>query len=76
MDMRLAKDAHIDAFALNMAYKDQANLISLERAFDAANSIGFKLHFSFDHAGNGLWPKNAIIDLVSQYGSNKACLFA
>ena len=71
-DMKLAKDARIDAFALNMAYKDKTNIPSLKQAFDAANAVDFKLLFSFDYAGNGPWPKNTIIDLISEYGSNQA----
>lgn len=48
-------DAHIDAFALNMAWEDDTNNPSVEMAFTAANVMGFKLFFSFDYAGNGPW---------------------
>ncbi|KAH0420927.1 hypothetical protein CcaCcLH18_13725 [Colletotrichum camelliae] len=42
-DIRLAKEAHIDAFALNMAYGESMNDKSLQLAFEAAKSEGFKL---------------------------------
>ncbi|KAK4870114.1 hypothetical protein LT330_005168 [Penicillium expansum] len=54
-DMTMTKDAHIDAFALNMAWKDGTNEASVKMAFTAANTVGFKLFFSFDYAGNGPW---------------------
>ncbi|KAL4864067.1 glycosyl hydrolase family 71-domain-containing protein [Aspergillus spectabilis] len=38
-DMQLAKDANIDAFALNMAWKDGTNDRSVKMAFEAANSV-------------------------------------
>lgn len=53
--MTMTKDAHIDAFALNMAWKDGTNEASVKMAFTAANTVGFKLFFSFDYAGNGPW---------------------
>lgn len=70
--MKLAKDAHIDAFAMNMAWKDSTNDHSLEMAFNAANSVGFKLFFSFDYAGNGPWSQDTVIRMIQQYGSNGA----
>ncbi|GFF32841.1 Pc15g01400 [Aspergillus udagawae] len=54
----LAQDAHIDAFALNMAWEDKTNDASVEMAFTAANAKGFKLFFLFNYAGNGPWDKN------------------
>ena len=65
--MRLAQDAHIDAFAMNMAYGDPTNQEALRVAFSAADSVGFKLFFSFDYAGNGDWPKADVIKLINQY---------
>ena len=47
-DIGLAKEAHIDAFALNIAHGELMNEASLERAFNAAKIAGFKLLFSFD----------------------------
>jgi hypothetical protein len=52
-DIQLAQDAHIDAFALNMAYGDGANAPNLAAGYAAAGSLGFHLFFSLDYAGNG-----------------------
>ncbi|RAH85751.1 hypothetical protein BO86DRAFT_376076 [Aspergillus japonicus CBS 114.51] len=71
-DMKLAQSAHIDTFALNMAYLDKANDASVAMAFTAANTVGFKLLFSFDYAGNGAWDQAAVIKMIQQYGSNGA----
>ncbi|EAW20625.1 uncharacterized protein NFIA_030580 [Aspergillus fischeri NRRL 181] len=60
-DIGLAQDAHIDAFALNMAWEDKTNDASVEMAFTAANAKGFKLFFSFDYAGNGPWDQDVVI---------------
>ncbi|KAE8315357.1 glycosyl hydrolase family 71-domain-containing protein [Aspergillus transmontanensis] len=70
INMVFAQQAHIDAFALNMAYGDSTNEPSLVNAFEAASAVGFQLFFSFDYAGNGAWPKSTIIDLITKYGSN------
>jgi hypothetical protein len=52
----LAKEAHIDAFALNMAWDDPTNDAQLPNAFNAAVAAGgFQLFLSFDYAGNGPW---------------------
>ncbi|KAK7447955.1 hypothetical protein Landi51_06758 [Colletotrichum acutatum] len=68
-DIRLAKEAHIDAFALNMAHGESMNEISLERAFNVAKDEGFKLLFSFDYAGRGPWPKETVISYLKKYTS-------
>lgn len=68
-DIRLAKEAHIDAFALNMAHGESVNEVSLERAFNAAKAEGFKLLFSFDYAGQGPWPKDTVISYLKKYAS-------
>ncbi|KAJ5651622.1 uncharacterized protein N7484_005345 [Penicillium longicatenatum] len=74
-DMKLAQDAHIDAFALNMAYSDPTNMKALPAAFAVADSVGFKLFFSFDYAGNGDWPRNDVIDLINQYSTHSSYFF-
>ncbi|KAH6842747.1 mutanase [Chaetomium sp. MPI-CAGE-AT-0009] len=71
-NMNLAKDAHIDAFALNIAYAWPQNNQALDMAFQAATSTGFRLFFSFDYAGNGPWPANEVMDLIRKYGSHSA----
>lgn len=61
-------DAHIDAFALNIAYGWPQNYDALSLAFKAAATLGFKLFFSFDYAGNGSWPLSNASALIQQYG--------
>jgi hypothetical protein len=71
-DIQLAQEAGIDAFALNMAYADPANSGGLSDAFTAAESLGFQLFFSFDYAGNGPWPMQDVINLITEYSSSSA----
>ncbi|KAJ6006733.1 carbohydrate-binding module family 24 protein [Penicillium sp. IBT 35674x] len=65
--MTAANDAHIDAFALNIANGEDTTDTSLGNAFLAAENIGFKLFFSFDYAGNGAWDKAVVISLLQDY---------
>ncbi|KAK3937884.1 Mutanase Pc12g07500-like protein 1 [Diplogelasinospora grovesii] len=69
-NMKLAVEAHIDAFALNMAYGWPWNYQAIGLAFTAAQSTGLKLFFSFDYAGNGSWPLADVRDLINQFGGN------
>ncbi|WQF84017.1 Putative glycoside hydrolase family 71 [Colletotrichum destructivum] len=69
-DMRLAKRAHIDAFALNMAHGEAVNEGALVAAFSAASSIGIQLFFSFDYAGNGPWPQDTVVQYINQFASS------
>ncbi|GFF79661.1 mutanase Pc12g07500 [Aspergillus lentulus] len=71
-DMKLAQEAHIDAFALNMAFDDPVNSEALSAAFAAAESLGFKLFLPFDYAGNGPWPQDTVVGYIYQYGSANA----
>lgn len=73
-EFNLAIDAHIDAFALNMAYADPVNDASISQAFNVADTLGFHLFFSFDYAGNGPWPKAEVIDIITTY-SGRASYF-
>lgn len=73
--MKLAQDALIDAFALNMANNDLTNIKALPAAFSAADSVGFKLFFSFDYARNGNWPKSDVINLINQYSAHASYFF-
>ncbi|KAI9154906.1 Glucan endo-1,3-alpha-glucosidase agn1 [Paramyrothecium foliicola] len=68
-EIKLAQEAHIDAFALNMAY-NQGEAPQLKDAFAAASGTGFQLFFSFDYAGNGPWPKEDVVRLLGQYGTH------
>lgn len=72
-DMTKAQAAHIDGFVLNMARGEATNGdTNLGNAFAVANNLGFKLLFSFDYAGNGLWAKGDVIRLINAYASNSA----
>jgi hypothetical protein len=57
-----------------MAVNESTNDASLANAFTAANNLGssFKLFFSFDYAGNGLWDQAQVIALINKYSSNPA----
>ncbi|KAF4231002.1 hypothetical protein CNMCM6805_000525 [Aspergillus fumigatiaffinis] len=70
--MNLAMEAHIDAFALNIAAGWVGNDAQIANAFTAANSLGFKLFFSFDYAGNGPWAESDVYNLIRTYGWNAA----
>ncbi|KAG9669891.1 carbohydrate-binding module family 24 protein, partial [Aureobasidium melanogenum] len=70
-DIRLARDSHIDAFALNIA-NNGGYASQIANAFSAANSLGFKLFFSFDYAAQGAFVQQDVISLVNQYRSNSA----
>jgi len=53
-EIQQAQASHIDAFALNMAYAEDDDQ-SIANVFQVASSLGFRLFFSFDYAGNGPW---------------------
>lgn len=68
----MAQEAHIDAFALNIAAGDSKTASQLSNAFTAADSAGFKLFLSFDYAGNGPSQARDVISLPTTYGPNAA----
>jgi hypothetical protein len=68
-NMNLAMEAHINAFAHNIAAGWVGNDAQVANAFTAANSLGFKLFFSFDYAGNGPWTESDVYNLIRTYGS-------
>lgn len=67
-----AATAGIDAFVLNIAAGSEVSDAQLPKAFDAAQSVGFKLLFSFDYAGNGAWDKSDVIALLTKYAHHSA----
>ncbi|KAK4867979.1 hypothetical protein LT330_007638 [Penicillium expansum] len=71
-EIQLAKDAHIDAFALNIAKGEETTSTSMPNAFKAAENLKFSLFFSFDYAGNGAWDKDDVLSLLTQYVSSSA----
>ncbi|KAH7310862.1 glycosyl hydrolase family 71-domain-containing protein [Stachybotrys elegans] len=71
-DMAKAITYGVDAFVLNIAAGKDWNDASLQKAFDKANQLGFKLLFSFDYAGNGPWAKADVVSMIQKWGSNSA----
>jgi hypothetical protein len=71
-DIKLAQQAHIDAFALNIAADEANNAASIAKAFEAAESLGFKLFFSFDYAGNGAFEMADVIAYINKYSGSSA----
>jgi hypothetical protein len=77
-DITLAKNAGIDAFALNGGYPDSNIPTQVANAFAAAEALGsgFKLFFSFDYLGGGLpWPAtgdNSVASYLNQYKGSAA----
>ncbi|QMW33048.1 alpha-1,3-glucanase/mutanase [Aspergillus flavus] len=70
-DMKLAKEAHIDAFALNFA-ASLTDMYPLASAFQAAESTGFKLFLSFDYAGAGPFEESVVIGIIKIFSSHSA----
>lgn len=72
--MQLAKQAHIDAFALNIVHGDRIDKLST--AFETAKRLNFKLFFSFDYAndpkGYSSWPMEDVLSLMRKYGGHTA----
>ncbi|KAL2286898.1 hypothetical protein FJTKL_06418 [Diaporthe vaccinii] len=71
-EFSLAQEALIDAFVLNIAWNGTSNERQIPLAFQVANSVGFKLFFSFDYDGNGPWPKEDVHTLMTNYQTNGA----
>ncbi|KZL72804.1 glycosyl hydrolase family 71 [Colletotrichum tofieldiae] len=60
-DIKLAQEAHTDAFALNMAKGEPMNAKAIADAFSNSEVLGFKLFFSFDYAGPGPFSKHEVL---------------
>ncbi|KAI8259928.1 Glucan endo-1,3-alpha-glucosidase agn1 [Colletotrichum sp. SAR 10_99] len=71
-DIKLAQEAHIDAFALNMAKGEPMNTKAIADAFSNAEALGFKLFFSFDYAGRGPFSKDEVISWINKYAPSSA----
>ncbi|KAH1322785.1 hypothetical protein EMGR_000402 [Emarellia grisea] len=70
--IRVAQDAQIDAFALNIAARDAINAQSIPLAFEAAQAAGFKIFFSFDYVARGPWNQDDVTELLLRYKVNEA----
>jgi glucan endo-1,3-alpha-glucosidase len=77
-DIRLAKNAGIDAFILNVGHGDPNVPAQVDYAFKAAEAAGssFKLAFSFDYLGGGSpWPAtgaSSVVSYLNQYKGSAA----
>ncbi|KAL8828804.1 MAG: hypothetical protein Q9170_006442, partial [Blastenia crenularia] len=71
-DIKLAKVAGIDAFALNIAAQTTYNSVQIKNAYQAAESLNFKLFFSFDYAAQGPWSSSAVVTLLKSYADSPA----
>jgi hypothetical protein len=72
-DINLAKSAHIDGFALDIAAGDANNNNTLVNAYSAAQSVGgFTLFLTFDYLSWGAWTPSAAIALINQYKTSSA----
>ncbi|KAH8601096.1 glycosyl hydrolase family 71-domain-containing protein [Bisporella sp. PMI_857] len=72
-DMTAAKLSGIDAFALNIAKGEAANA-QINLAFSVANTVGFKLFFSFDYAerSHGTWGQAEVTALINTWKGSSA----
>lgn len=66
-----AKEAHLDAFALNFA-ASLKDLKPLKSAFAVAEANGFQLFLSFDYVGAGPFDKAIVITIINEFKSSSA----
>ncbi len=52
--------------------KDEKTNDMLATAFQVAESLNFKLFFSFDYAGNGAWDKATVISFIEAWKASSA----
>lgn len=52
--------------------KDEKTNDGLATAFQVAESLTFKLFFSFDYAGNGAWNKSTVINFIDTWKGSSA----
>ncbi|KAK4189058.1 glycoside hydrolase [Podospora australis] len=71
-NVKLAQEAKIDGFVLNIAAQDESNTASLDLIFAAAEKANFKAFFSFDYAAQGAWPKDKVVETIAKYGVSPA----
>ncbi|PGH07312.1 aminopeptidase I [Blastomyces parvus] len=72
-DITLAKEAHIDGFALNIGPQDSYTDDVLRKAYDAAAAVGdFTLFLSFDYLSGGPWPIDRVIQTINSYKDKPA----
>ena len=75
--MTLARESKIDGFVMNMGRDENTTVNQLPIAFAAAAALDntFKIVFSFDYAGNGLWKATDVIALINKWSTHGAYYF-
>ncbi|KAK1757307.1 glycosyl hydrolase family 71-domain-containing protein [Echria macrotheca] len=71
-DIRSAKAALIDGFALNIAEDEPMTATSLKNAFAAAEAADFKLFLSFNRVESGSWSKDTVVSLIQALSKSSA----
>lgn len=72
-DIKLAKEAHIDGFALNIAPQDSYTDAVLCRAYNAAYDVGnFTMFLQFDYVSGGPWPLRHVIETINKFKRHPA----
>ncbi|EAW15280.1 glycoside hydrolase family 71 protein [Aspergillus clavatus NRRL 1] len=71
-DIKIAQEAHIDAFALNIGYGLHNYLDLLNDAFTVAHRHNFSMFLSFDMGQDPKWPANEIIHVIDNYVTGTA----
>ncbi|KAL2129258.1 hypothetical protein VTI74DRAFT_8012 [Chaetomium olivicolor] len=71
-EIKTAKEAGIDGFALNIGPGDPWTCTQLDHAYSVAECTGgFSLFLSFDMAA-GCWPVSQVVDLIKRYRGSTA----
>ncbi|KAB8238578.1 glycoside hydrolase family 71 protein [Aspergillus alliaceus] len=65
-DFSAAKEAHIDAFALNTGFNPSIH-DQITDAFTVAADLDFKLFLSLDYSGDGHWPQDQVIKYLKEF---------
>ncbi|EAU32040.1 conserved hypothetical protein [Aspergillus terreus NIH2624] len=71
-DISAAKDAKIDAFAINTGWGMPGTFQLLDDAFSVAKDMDFKLFMSLDYSGDGHWPQDKVIYTLQNYTTHPA----
>lgn len=72
-DITAAKDAHIDGFVMNIAPQDSYTDSVLQKAYDAAETVGnFSMFLSFDYESGGPWSASDVITKINAYKNKPA----
>ncbi|KAB8071772.1 glycoside hydrolase [Aspergillus leporis] len=65
-DISAAKEAHIDAFALNTGFGLDFHHLLVD-VFSIAATMDFKLFLSLDYSGDGHWPEDQVINYLKEF---------